>query len=669
VSDGGRDWRLTLVAIGAVVAVAAGVLAWALPGAIRFLPEAPGRFWAMALAALVVDIPLFGLRHREYLRVRATLSVCFAFAIFVLWGAAPAVLVQAVAGAVSAIGQRYRLRAGLYLVSRLVFATAIAELVVDHVNPGPLTPVPDGGDLIAFTLLALVWFAISYGLLTAVQAATQPYGGPQSVAVIRLDLVRTAASAVIVVPLLVTVPGWWPLLIVVPMLVLNQLALEQVRHERQLSRDPVSGLLNLQGLVGGVQAMTAIDIAGPAGPRPFGIVLVNVESVVDINRTLGRDVYEKAIGAASRRLIEAFGEDRAARLSGDSIVILVPDLSEEEALAATHAVVAVLEPPIEVDGIPFTLYPVGGVALSPEHGVDLGSLLGKAELAAAEARRTGQRAAAYAHRAAELAERRIALLREMHSVLRDRVRHPEISVLYQPQVEIATGRLFSVEALLRWTHPDWGPIRTDELIRAIEPSDVMHLLTRHVLATAAAQIRRWNEQGDEVRVAVNVSVQDLREPAFIDELSELVRAYGIRPHQLTIEVTERMLITPQIQQITAALARQGVGLSLDDFGSGHASLQQLRQLPLTEVKVDRSYVQGMVENPADAAIVTSVYEFARALHVDMIAEGIEDQATVDALAKLGGTIGQGWFFGRAMTVEQLQEWRRSHPAAMGPSAL
>src|SRR5262249_14845912 len=162
-------------------------------------------------------------------------------------------------------------------------------------------------------------------------------------------------------------------------------------------------LLNRQGLASGMRAITAGDLVAPESPRPFGIVLVSFESVMDINKTLGRDLYEKVVGEASRRLIEVYGEDRAARLARESIVILVPDLTEAAALPFPEEAVALLEPLVEVDDIPFALAPAGGVVLSPEHGRDLGTLLMKAELAEKEARRTGQRAVLYVHRAAQQA--------------------------------------------------------------------------------------------------------------------------------------------------------------------------------------------------------------------------------------------------------------------------
>jgi predicted signal transduction protein with EAL and GGDEF domain len=656
--------RLTRFAVGAVVVIGAGVLVWELPGAVRFLDHAPGGFWAMALAALLVDVPLFGATDRPDLRIRSTLSVCFTFAIFVLWGAGPAILVQAIAAAVSVVGQRYYPLAGIYLVARLICAIAAAELTVDLADPRPITRVGtglNGGDLLAMAMLAAVWITVSHGLPLILRAAARTDEPRPAYA--WSDLVTTAVAMLVVAPLLTTIASWWKILVGVPLVIWNLLTRQQIRHEEQLGREPVSGLLNRRGLVAGIRALTAQDPVVPPHPRPFGIILVDVRSVLDINRTLGRDVYEKVVSVVSRRIVDSYGEDRAAQLSGEGVVIFMPDLTEPDAIAAAEAAVEVLEPLVYVDDVPFALDPVGGVALSPQHGHDLGTLLVRAELAATEARRQQRRAALYVHAAAEQAQRRMMLLSEMAAVLRDRDRHREITVLYQPQVELSSGRLVAVEALLRWTHPVWGPIGTDELIESIESSEVMHLLTRHVLTTVAAQVRRWNEQGDRFRVSVNVSVQDLHKPDFVNELGELIRAHGIAVRQLSIEITERLLISDaaRVRQVAQAMDAQGIGLSLDDFGTGYASLQQLRELPLSEVKVDRSYIAGLVDNRADRAIVTSVHQLTRALGVTLVAEGVEDERTANALAALPGIIGQGWYFGAPMSVEDLDAWRQHQP--------
>jgi diguanylate cyclase (GGDEF)-like protein len=650
----------------AVTVTAAVTLALAAPDAVRFFDDAPAGFWAMALAALVVDIPLFGAFSREDPRVRSTLSICYTFAIFVLYGAAPAIVVQAIAGVVSVVGQRYNLRGVVFIPARLVLATAAAELVVGAIYPAPVTSQGIGlsrDDLLAFLLLAVVWLAVSFGLLVAAFGPAQRADLRQRFSEVWADLVLAAAAVLVVAPLLIAIRGWWSLLVVIPVMLWNQLTREQLRREQAWAREPETGLLNRRGLVAGVRSITAQDAAAPDALRPFGIILVAFESVLAINRTLGRDLYEKVVGAASSRLIDVYGEDRAARLSGEAIAILVPDLTEPDALVATETALAVLDPPVEVDEISFALDAAAGVVLSPQHGRDLSDLLMKAELTAAEARRTGRRVGLYVSRAIELAERRITLLRELNTVLRDPARHHEIAVLYQPQIDLDTGRLAAVEALVRWTHPEWGPIPADILIESIEPSEIMHALTAHVLGRVADQMQRWNEQGEPLRVSVNVSVQDLHRPDFVAELGRLVDEHDIAPGQLAIEITERMLINDieRVGLVARALADRGLGLSLDDFGTGYASLQQLRELPLREVKVDRSYISGIVDSPTDRAIVASVYQLARALGVDVVAEGVEDEGIAQALAELPGMIGQGWYFGRPMSVAELCDWRQLLP--------
>jgi EAL domain-containing protein (putative c-di-GMP-specific phosphodiesterase class I)/GGDEF domain-containing protein len=412
------------------------------------------------------------------------------------------------------------------------------------------------------------------------------------------------------------------------------------------------------------RAITTGHPSAQRGPEPFGVVLINFEAVQGISRTLGRELHEKVIAAAAGRVIDAYGKDRASLLSDDDIAIIVPGLTEADALAATETAVRLLTPIIEVDGIPFTIDPAGGAALSPQHGENLDTLLIKAGLAADESRRKRRSATLYVQESTDLAEHRITLLRELHTVLHDPARLHEITILYQPQVQVTSRELTGVEALLRWTHPQWGPIPPDELIAAVEPSEVMHELTQHVLQTVADQMQEWNEQGEGFRVSVNVSIQDLHQPDFAPELGNLLRRHGIADRRLLVEITETTLIadTERVSQAARGLAEQGVGLSLDDFGTGYASLQQLRELPLTEVKIDQSYVRGIADNPAHEAILTSLHQLAQALHIDVVAEGVEDQRTADALAKLPGTTCQGWHFGRPMTAEALQEWRRGAAA-------
>jgi EAL domain-containing protein (putative c-di-GMP-specific phosphodiesterase class I)/GGDEF domain-containing protein len=646
-----------------VIAAGGAIFVWALPATVRFLPHAPSGFWAMAVAAMVVDAPLFGFAPRDELRLRSTLSVCFTFAIFVLYGAEPAIIVQAIAATVTLVGQGAFRPANMYFVARLVCAIFVAELFIGFVESGGAITTSSvgltGDDLLDFFALLGVWLVVNYGLLVVARATVSPGGVRQAAAEVRFDLLSTGAAVLVVSPLLTTIDGWWKVLMVAPLAVWNRLSREQVYQVERLSREPVSGLLNRQGLDVGLAAMTRADLGGGGAPRPFGIIVVSSDSLLAISRTLGREMYERVAAVVSQRMVDAYGQDRVARLSEAGVVILMPGLTEDTAVQEAAAAAAVLSVRLVVDDIPFSLDPAAGVALSPQHGRELTALLVKAEQAVSEAHRQGVPAVLYVLQAAELAQRRVEMLRELGTVLQEPSRSAEIAVLYQPQVDLASGRLAGVEALLRWTHPEWGPVPTDELIESVEPSELMHLLTSHVLEMVAHQLRQWNEQGVAIRAAVNVSVQDLHEPHFVDELAELMRRNEINPAQLTIEITERMLITDsaRVAHVGADLAKLGVALSLDDFGTGYASLQQLRLLPLSEVKIDRSYIAGVVDDQTNQAIVRSVHELATALHMSVVAEGVEDQRTAEALSRLPGTIGQGYYFGRPTTAEALATWR------------
>jgi EAL domain-containing protein (putative c-di-GMP-specific phosphodiesterase class I) len=171
----------------------------------------------------------------------------------------------------------------------------------------------------------------------------------------------------------------------------------------------------------------------------------------------------------------------------------------------------------------------------------------------------------------------------------------------------------------------------------------------------------WNRRGLRLRVSVNISAQDLHDPDFPEQISEILRLHNLPPKQLTIEITERMLIADaeRVVRAVAPLAALGVGLSLDDFGTGYASMQQLQLLPLTEVKIDKSYVAEITDNPARWAIVTSVHELASALGLTVVAEGVEEERTADALRRLPGTIGQGYHFGHPVPPDEFEhQWHR-----------
>ncbi|MGW4153583.1 EAL domain-containing protein [Micromonospora chersina] len=244
----------------------------------------------------------------------------------------------------------------------------------------------------------------------------------------------------------------------------------------------------------------------------------------------------------------------------------------------------------------------------------------------------------------------------------------EITMYYQPQIAIATGEVVGVEALLRWRHPRRGMVDPGELIQVAEQSAVMRLLTRRVVDDVVEQVAKWSAAGLTLRAALNVSVRDLHTGEIADQIADRLARYGVPPDRLQVEITEGALMADPRRVLASItqLHRIGVGIALDDFGTGYSSLQHLRRLPLSEVKVDRSFVLGMADDADDAAIVRSMIELAGALGLRVVAEGVEDERTWRLLHAAGCDVAQGWFHARPMPAEELVTWlsryRPVHPA-------
>ncbi|WP_262281515.1 EAL domain-containing protein [Micromonospora sp. MA102] len=245
----------------------------------------------------------------------------------------------------------------------------------------------------------------------------------------------------------------------------------------------------------------------------------------------------------------------------------------------------------------------------------------------------------------------------------------EITMYYQPQIAIATGEVVGVEALLRWRHPRRGMVDPGELIQVAEQSAVMRLLTRRVVDDVVEQVAKWSAAGVTLRAALNVSVRDLHTGEIADQIADRLARYGLPPDRLQVEITEGALMADPRRVLASItqLHRIGVGIALDDFGTGYSSLQHLRRLPLSEVKVDRSFVLGMADDADDAAIVRSMIELAGALGLRVVAEGVEDERTWRLLHAAGCDVAQGWFYARPMPAGELVTWlsryRPVHPAA------
>jgi diguanylate cyclase len=454
---------------------------------------------------------------------------------------------------------------------------------------------------------------------------------------------------------------------------MSRLSTEQ---EHLAALDPLTGLPNRKALLAEVAEQVHLHAERVAkGDRDahLALLLIDLDRFKNVNDALGHAVGDRLLVEVSARLVDVVGgRDMLARLGGDEFAIVAGRLDGvDEARALADRVVAALTEPVSLDGLPLDVGASIGIALFPEHGEDFATLMRHADVAMYDAKHRGDGIAVYAPESDHNTPRRLSLVADLRRALED----PEgggLCIYYQPQIEIASGEVVGVEALLRWDHPVYGQVDPEELIRAAEPSSVMRQLTRWVLEQSVEQLARWRPMALRMRCAINVSVRDLHTDDIVDHVMSLLRTHGVTADQIQLEITEEGLMADP-NRVLATLARLdklGVAIALDDFGTGYSSMQHLRRLPLSEVKIDRSFVFGMRQDSDDAAIVKSIIELAGALGLRVVAEGVEDEPTWRMLHYLGCEVAQGWFHARPMPAEDLLAWmgRTTVPGARRLSA-
>jgi diguanylate cyclase (GGDEF)-like protein len=625
------------------------------------MSSAPAQLWVEAALASVVDIRPVRLPAAVRSWATFVVSVCFCFPILLLYGAAPAIVIQVLAVSLAARPLHLNAGASAFLAARMVCSLLIAGRIADLLG---VTSADfrrqltiEGADGVVVTIVAFV--AVSTAINFSQALSSRATRG-EIVVQLRFE-VLARGSAVVLGTVIATIPSAWSLaLMFVPLLGWWQLAHELSEQDARLEHDPVTGLLSRYGL----------DVALLGLPRShrdarddFAVVLIQLGSIGYIGRTFGRGAVEHMLAAAAGRLQGVTGPgDLIGRLSDSQVVVVCPGEPSEGAEDVARRIVGELSAPIDlIEGVPMRLDPVAGVAMAHQHGDDLADLVPRAEAALFDAAARQAVARVYAPQTPSDVDDRLSLLQRLSRTLTDPARASQITMLFQPQVSIRTGQVNSVEALLRWIDPERGLVPTDELIQTVEPTGVMQQLTLHVLDRIAGQLAEWNRSGIRLRAAANVSVFDLITEGFDSQVRGVLERHQIKPEQLDIEVTERAVIenTSLLDEAAHRIAKLGVGLSLDDFGTGFASLRRLRRLPLTEVKIDRVYVSKLADSAPDRAIVTAIYELAQALGLRIVAEGIEDEAAAGILATFDGVIGQGWYYARPMPAAELVDWLRS----------
>ena len=643
----------------AVLALAAGVLQALLAGHALFPGGAPG--WALAVLTGAVVGHLVALGRDRWWGGTGS-GAALTLAVLLLYGWVPAGLVSLAIVALVGAARRHRWRQAVLHGAVDLLGIGVAALVLDvcGAHPSVESPwLPDSWT--PATVPAVVAASLSYLGASRVLLwyAYAPRGGGLPT-VARTALVRQALVGVALLgisPLIVIVAVHLPELLplfAVPLIALDStLWIARARAEEQL-RDPLTGLPNRQWLL--ERTWSALEHAERDGERA-ALLLIDLDRFRSVNDTLGHLAGDRLLLQIADRLRLALPRGaEAARLGGDEFAVLLPVCdSPTRAQRIARSLVAALSSPLNLDGLTLVLEASAGVAVFPDHAVDAEGLLRRADVAMYEAKRDRSGVEVYEATRDGNTPDRLGLLGDLRRALDA----GDVELHYQPKVRF-DGKVAGLEALVRWVHPERGRVSPEEFIAIAETSGLMPQLTEYVLETALAQVARWRGMGIEVPVAVNVSPRDVHSPGFAGAVAARLARHGVPPSALQLEITEHVLLEdPQRAAATmAGLTAHGVKMSLDDFGTGYSSLVHLRRLPVSELKIDRSFVARLVVDAEDAEIVRCTVDLAHSLGLLVIAEGVEDDETWERLRDLGCDAIQGWLVAAAMPPEEATAWLR-----------
>ena len=439
--------------------------------------------------------------------------------------------------------------------------------------------------------------------------------------------------------------------------------LEEIEH--QALHDGLTGLPNRDLF------RRRIDEAlAEAQQRRTGVsvLLLDLDRFKEINDTLGHQSGDLLLQALAKRLETLIRDtDTVARLGGDEFAIVSPGAGDEgDAFVLAERIRAGLEAPFALAGLTVEVEASVGIALYPDHGDDVEALIRHADVAMYNGKKT-HRPMLYSPKDDHYSSDRLALVGELRRAIANR----ELVIHYQPRVELATGDVHAVEALVRWDHPERGLLSPGEFLPLAEHTGMIRPLTRYVMGAALADCAGWAQEGLRPGVSVNLSARDLLDADLPREVESLLSKHGVDPTLLEVEITEHTILTdPERARIVLERLRElGVRLSIDDFGTGFSSLGQLKRLPVDVLKIDRSFVLNMEHDDNDDVIVRSTIELGHNLGLRVVAEGVETQETWGRLAQLGCDTAQGFFISRPLPRVVLVEWLKKRSSEEPPRRM
>ena len=437
---------------------------------------------------------------------------------------------------------------------------------------------------------------------------------------------------------------------------------QQQQLEHQALHDALTGLPNR------VLLMDRLDHALNVARRraePLGLLLLDLDRFKEINDTLGHQVGDILLRDVAQRLITPLrASDTIARLGGDEFAVLLPAVTDlARARQVSDRILRQLEEPFQVGQLSLEVRVSVGIAMFPEHAEDESRLLQCADVAmyTAKSDRTGVEI--YDSERDHNTVRHLTISGELRQAIED----GQLSFHFQPKLHLPSGKVTQVEALARWHHPRHGYIPPEEFIVHAERTGLIEPLFLWEFDTALGQLTEWHKKGYRIGVAINLSPGNLHKKSLVDMLQTLLARWQVDPRFLTLEITESaIMVDPEAAlEILRRLDQMGLRLSIDDFGTGYSSLAGLRQLPVDELKIDKSFVMDMLENESDAVIVRSTIDLAHNLGLQVVAEGVEREEHIALLTGLGCDVGQGFFISRPLPSDEIDAWFEKSPFPIG----
>lgn len=399
---------------------------------------------------------------------------------------------------------------------------------------------------------------------------------------------------------------------------------------------------------------TAIDTARSSG-HSVAVLSIRLSRMGEISSTLGHKATDELIIQAARHLRVNLDEhDLLGHTGTNEFVLVLPGQDAETALSRVERIEQILSSGVTLENIDIALQTDIGISEFPKHGDAAAELIRYSSIARTEAETGKERVCIYTSGREDEFVQRLRVV----SDLRGAIRNEDIQVWYQPKICLKEGNICGAEALVRWNHPELGFLFPDDFIPPAEQAGTIIHLTRYVLTKAVKQCRDWADRGFDLSVSVNLSVRDLLDEYLPYHVLQILNENGVKPEKLTLEITESSIMEDVARAvlILECLRDIGVRISMDDFGTGHSSLAQLRNIPLHELKIDKSFVMTILEDEENEAIVRTTIDLAHSLKLEVVAEGVEDESTIRRIASLGCEQGQGYYLSKPVSPDDFILW-------------